>query len=694
LNVTPRLSLPVLVGIAVLVAFAVLHTGELRERAEAGLGEGMPAREAALARGFVLGDDDGVDEATKEDFIRAGLSHLLAVSGENVTLLALLAMPILAAFGIPLRERLVWTIALIAVYVPLAGSGASIQRAGVMGAAGLLATLAGRRASRLYALGLAAVVTLAISPSVATDVGWQLSFAAVLGILLLAAPIRGWLLGRIDRVRSSAAVASGDGRAGRRRRPVGGALWRRALAEGFAVTIAATLATAPLIAHVFEEVSLTSLAANVLALPAVAPAMWLGMVSAALAQIPGIPLAPLNGLDALLLAYIAQVAAWCGRPSWAVVHVQIDVWTMLATYAAMALGIVLGTSVARGLRLAAARASPAAATTAGAVGESAGTVDPRPVVATAVDLRPAAVTAVDLRPAGRAKGRPRRIARAHGRPRFGWRVLAALAGAAALAAAVVLGLRHGASSPLVGPPPGLRIEVLDIGQGDAILLQPRGAPAVLVDGGPPGDELVAELHAEGVEWLGAAIVTHDESDHAAGIAEALGRLPIARLVYGRLDRRFLAASRSAGARPEQVAAGATLRSGALRLEVLWPPAELLAEDPPDTDPNPLALVIRARWHDFTMLLTADAEAESTPLDPGPIDVLKVAHHGSDDAGLGALLDRIRPRLAVISVGADNSYGHPTPGTLATLAAHDVPTVRTDLDGTIEIDVGRRSFAVD
>ena len=73
-----------------------------------------------------------------------------------------------------------------------------------------------------------------------------------------------------------------------------------------------------------------------------------------------------------------------------------------------------------------------------------------------------------------------------------------------------------------------------------------------------------------------------------------------------------------------------------------------------------------------MLLTADAEAEAVPLDPGPIDVLKVAHHGSDDAGLGALLDRTRPRLAVISVGADNPYGHPTAGTLATLAAPRCP----------------------
>jgi competence protein ComEC len=639
--------LPILIGIAILVAVAVARTGEIRERALAGLGEGMPPREAALARGFVLGEDDGLDEATKEDFIRSGLSHLTAVSGENVTLLALLAMPILAAFGIPLRERLIWVIGLIAVYVPLAGSGPSIQRAGVMGAAGLLATLTGRRTSRLYALGLALVVTLAIDPGVASDVGWQLSFAAVLGILLLARTIREWLVARL-----------------------GPGPWRRALAEGVAVTVAATLATAPLIAFVFEEISLTSLAANVLALPAVAPAMWIGMLSAALAQIPGVPLAPLNGLDALLLAYIAQVAAWCGRPSWAVLHVHIGLAAMLATYAAMIAAIALGTRLSRARRLAAARA-------------------------TAVDLSPAPSTVVDLRSGRRTKGRPRFGRRAKGRPRFvSGRAVATAATLTALLGVAVLVLRpHGTAGP-AGPQPGLRIDVLDIGQGDAILLQPRSAPAVLVDGGPPGDELVAKLRDEGVTRLGAAIVTHDQSDHAAGIAEALGRMPIARLVYGRLDRRFLATARADGARPEGVAAGTMLRSGSLHLEVLWPPPTLLAEDPPDTDPNLLALVIRARWHDFTMLLTADAEAESTPLDPGPIDVLKVAHHGSDDAGLGSLLDRIRPRLAVISVGADNSYGHPTPGTLATLAAHGVPTLRTDLDGTVEIDVSRRSFSVD
>ena len=91
----------------------------------------------------------------------------------------------------------------------------------------------------------------------------------------------------------------------------------------------------------------------------------------------------------------------------------------------------------------------------------------------------------------------------------------------------------------------------------------------------------------------------------------------------------------------------------------------------------MALVLLAHWHRFSMLLTADAEAEAVPLDPGPVDILKVAHHGSDDAGLGPLLDRTAPSLAVISVGSDNPYGHPTPDTLFTLAEHGVPTLRTD-----------------
>ncbi len=190
------------------------------------------------------------------------------------------------------------------------------------------------------------------------------------------------------------------------------------------------------------------------------------------------------------------------------------------------------------------------------------------------------------------------------------------------------------------------------------------------------------------------VATHDQSDHVGGIEELLGRMPIGRFLYAAAGRHLLEEAQAAAVPVYRLAEGGEVRSGRLRLEVLWPPRELLADPLPGTDPNQLALVILARWRDFSILLTADAEAEAVPIDPGPIDVLKVAHHGSDDSGLGALLDRADPKLAVISVGADNPYGHPTPGTLATLAAHGVRTLRTDLDGNVVLEVHRHSVEVE
>jgi competence protein ComEC len=110
------------------------------------------------------------------------------------------------------------------------------------------------------------------------------------------------------------------------------------------------------------------------------------------------------------------------------------------------------------------------------------------------------------------------------------------------------------------------------------------------------------------------------------------------------------------------------------------------------DPNQLCLVILAEWRHFSMLLTGDAEAETAPVAPGPVDVLKVAHHGSIDAGLDELLDSTVPDLAVISVGEHNPYGHPTPETLDVLREHQLPTLRTDEAGTIEIEADTDSWS--
>ena len=625
-----RPSAVVVLGLLLVVALALGHRDQIRARAERALDSGMPAREAALARGFVLGEDERIDPVTVEDFRRAGLSHLLAVSGQNVALLALLTMPLLALLGMPLRARLLWIVAAIAVYVPLAGGGPSIVRAGVMGALTLLATFAGRRASRLYTLAIAAIVTLAIDPRIGADIGWQLSFAAVLGILAIARPLR-------------RAIASRLGSGG----------LRGSLAEGAAVTIAATLATAPLIVFHFGELSTVSLFANLLALPAVAPAMWLGMLTSIGAQVPGFPAGVPNAIAAPLLAYIATVASWCGRPRWALLEVEMGVRGLVASYAALAGAVIAIPALLRRRRIAALRRARIPG-------------DPR--------------CNVFRQPQSR-KTLPRRW----GVPVTGTLLLVVVV-------LVRLGATAGESPALPGA--GLRIEVLDVGQGDAILLQPAAAPAVLVDGGPPGDDLLAELDEAGVDSLGIAVVTHEQSDHAGGIQELLERhFPVGRLLYARLGRRLRAEAEAAGAGPARVEAGDVIGSGPLRLRVLWPPPELLEQPLAGADPNTEAVVLLVRWRWFSMLLTADAEAGEVPIDPGPVDVLKVAHHGSEDPGLGALLDRTTPRLAMISVGAGNPYGHPAAGTLAELTQHGVQTLRTDRRGNIEMDVDKNSFVV-
>jgi competence protein ComEC len=195
-----------------------------------------------------------------------------------------------------------------------------------MGAATTVAALAGRPASRWYALLLAAAATLALNPRASGDAGWQLSFAAVVAIALLTPTL-------------SAALRS-------RRVP-------RSIAEALAVTLAATLGTAPLIALRFSELSLVSVPANLLAAPAVAPIMWLGMLAAALGQVATALALPLNLLGACLLGYVGWVAhAAAGAPHASVTARLGGPLALVATYAAMALLGLAARRLARRVALA------------------------------------------------------------------------------------------------------------------------------------------------------------------------------------------------------------------------------------------------------------------------------------------------------------------------------------------------------
>jgi competence protein ComEC len=382
------------------------------------------------------------------------------------------------------------------------------------------------------------------------------------------------------------------------------------LADALATTVAATLATAPLLALTFGETSLVTLPANVLAAPLVAPVMWLGFVAAAVGQaslaaghaVAGLAALPLEGL------------------------------------------VLVGTRAA-------------------AVPGATATVAPWLVSAVCV----LGVLAVRSPPVRRASP-------------------------AALVALVALGLALAPRpDPVLARPAGLRLAFLDVGQGDATLVQ-HGDHAVLVDAGPPGGRVLDRIRRLGVRRLDVLVVSHAQDDHDGGAAGVLRSLPVGLVLDGRDGQPSAGGTAmAAAARARRVPlvvpdAGQVLRAGPLTLRVLAPRREdaVLHEG---ADPNDRAIVLEVVAGRFRALLPADAESGVLlALRPTPAAVLKVSHHGSADEDLPRLLEQVRPAVTVVSAGAGNRFGHPAPATLAALRAAGAEILRTDRDGTVVVDV--------
>ncbi len=565
------------------------------QRAAGGLRDGLAssadrvldAPEAGLLPGLVVGDTRAMDPVLTEDFRRAGLSHLTAVSGANVSI-------VLAGVLAPLRRRaadrrlqaLVAVVAL-AGFVVLARPSASVVRAAAMGLVGLLALASGRSRAALPALSASVVVLLLLDPRLARDAGFALSVTATAAIVLLAP---GW---------------------SRRLRDRG---WPALLADAVAVAAAAGLATAPLVAGLSGLVSLVSLPANLLAAPAVAPATVLGL----LATLAGAVVPPAG--DALV-----WLAGWPVR------------W--LVAVARTAAGL------------------PDAAT-----GWPAGTGG-------ALLLTAVLVVAAFLL----------------------WRHprLRALA-VAALVGLLVLGLPLRQAT--VGWPPADAVLVAcDVGQGDALVVPTGPGEAVLVDAGPEVGPVDRCLDRLGVDVLPLVLLSHLDADHVGGLAGALTGRTVGTIATGTLspaDDRVAVLeehARRAGADREVLLPGDVRTVGGATFEVLAPPAEIATAT---AEPNDLSLVVRVTHRGLRVLLTGDlgAEAEARVLARGVdlrADVLKVPHHGSADAD-PAFLAATGARIAVISVGADNTYGHPAPGLLSTLVRAGMRIHRTDLHGDLAI----------
>ena len=261
---------------------------------------------------------------------------------------------------------------------------------------------------------------------------------------------------------------------------------------------------------------------------------------------------------------------------------------------------------------------------------------------------------------------------------------------------VILGWWAAHPPPSWSPPAGLRVSFLDVGQGDSILLE-TAEGAVLVDTGPPEARVDRQLRQLGLHTLAAVVITHAHRDHVGGASQVLRRLAVGKLIDPMQPRAGLdeqAMRRTAdrlGVPLVPARMGRTYALGKLNLGVLWPDHA----GSPDEDPHLHGTVLLATYGSLDLLLTGDSESAVTRSLPlRQVEVLKVAHHGSSDEGLAAELRVLRPRVAVISVGAHNDYGHPRPDTLAALRGrHGVAVYRTDESGRIVLESDGRSLTI-
>jgi competence protein ComEC len=235
----------------------------------------------------------------------------------------------------------------------------------------------------------------------------------------------------------------------------------------------------------------------------------------------------------------------------------------------------------------------------------------------------------------------------------------------------------------------LRVWFLDVGQGDAIFIQTPGGEQILVDGGPSPSALAAELGAVMPFWdrsLDLVVMTHPDADHAAGLIPLFDRYTVGAVLDALADGDPAGAAwvEATADTPRQTASrGAQIRADRALLTVLNPASKPLAAETSNGD----SVILRLDYGTTSLLLTGDAgaETEREMLAMGLAlrsDVLKVGHHGSNAGTTPEFLAAVQPQLAVISVGAENGFGHPAPELLTRLAG--ILILRTDQHGRIEL----------
>ena len=597
---------------------------DLRRRLARRMDAALPPEPAALAQALLLGLRGQLTEEVVQNFRQTGTSHLLAISGIHFGILLALTLGLLRGLlGRRTPAPLLLTLAAVGLYVVLSGASPSVVRAALMGSVYLGALALGRpRATLLPALAFSAVLMTALEPRLMARISFQLSFAAMVGIAL-ALP---WQMAASRAIAAAFQHSSALWR-------IGGGWPLQGLVSGVIIGAAATVATFPLVAFHFKELPLLGLPATLLA----APLLPLALVSGLAAALAGL-IHPLLGqavglAAALPLTALLQLVD--GIPGWTITRDGGNGLGVLAWYALLIAALLVADRLTSGRGLAGRFRIPI-------------NREPLPPLLGFTD-----------------SGRPRSTGAYLG-----------LAGAAVILAASVLYMGAGLFQRADGK---LHIHFFDVGQGDsALIVTPQGRQ-VLIDGGPDTAGAARALATVMPAWdkrLDAVAVTHLDADHSRGLLHTLESYRVDTVLVGAKDAesslypQWRRTMERQGYEPVYLTAGQTLTlEEGVKLEILHPPAIPLRG--PLWNANNNSLVMRLVYGDMRFLLAGDiaAAAENYLIRrdaPLQSQVLKVAHHGSKSSTTAAFLRAVNPQWAVISAGADNSYGHPHPTIMARL----------------------------
>jgi competence protein ComEC len=272
--------------------------GAVHRGTDTALGYGVRPKESSLVRGMVLGDRSLIPEEVEVDFRKSGITHVLAISGQHVAIFTAIIYFALRSFAVPLTPRVFITLALVWLYILVAGAPPSAIRAGVVATPVLLAGVLGRQLSPLHFMTAMLALVLPYNPMLVYSAGFQLSVAAVFGILFLRKPLKKLLENTILR-------------------PFGKP--PEVVSNLLSISLAAQIATAPIIAASFEEVSVVGVFTNLVAVPLSGPILALGLVAAIVGQGLSLLAFPLNFVNGFLVSALELVAGFAASLPFATV---------------------------------------------------------------------------------------------------------------------------------------------------------------------------------------------------------------------------------------------------------------------------------------------------------------------------------------------------------------------------------------